>query len=588
MQFIFKATKYVIGTIRTWKDGRYEKKADGTWKKIELKTEEKKQESHDLKEAGISSVQFDDYVIGSDREKILSDLNEAFSAFNKKIGINFNDKLKIDFNGSYAHENAYHGMYDGSSFTLKIHMRGIKDASTVAHELGHAFEHKLNEWTKFSTPQEVEEVVSEFKKTKRYQKLLDEKNATWEKINNKQIKDEDNDNEYMNLRYHFNFIKYLLKDSEIFARCFNQYIYETVPEWRNRGFAQYDPHKDFPVGMNPSIKKVFEKILADPKVKKALEEVVNMDLSKAKKLVVGTIRKWKDGQYIKDNEHHWKLLEEVTHKIAEGAGVKKNHPEAKLLHKMAMSAVKHIKGHENPSKSAMHDHLDKHDEGTYENFDGLKGAVEHVLSQYVAEHKTLKSGKGEAETKTGQKQQAWADRLEEQKGKLSEAKLDIWVGAQFLKAKKPILHLLVAAREILRGKKNVDPSKGFDGLCHVILTRAYERGPDAFQPETLERFTKAFHTYFEKVTATEKSPSTDSEDKIEQLLKKTPYYQEHEEWFRYCVHRMMERNGAVSYSGLKPYMQNAMKKYNGVVPKYGKKKVKVARKKLVVKPRRRA
>ena len=528
--------------------------------------------------AGIHSLIFGDDVPTHTQNSWRESIEFAFKQLNYHLGLNFHGKVKIHIYGKGFNRRNAVADYNPRDKIVRMSVKKDKSAEALAHELGHAFEDKLEKWygevnlgKGYNTT--VNSVVNEFKRTKQYsreQAVLTAYANMTDMIGNRV--------RAKRPRWYV----WASRPEEIFARCFETYIAKKVPKWEEMGWAKRPIHED----SFAEIERLFDEMFKNKEVLKALGEV--MDMEKAKKLVVGTIRKWADGRYIKENEHHWKLLEDVTHKIAADAGVKKNHPEAKLLHKMAMSAVKHIKGHENPSKSAMHEHLDKHDDGTYENFEGLKSAVEHVLSQYVAEHKTLKTGKGEAQTKTGQKQQSWAERLEEQKGKLSEAKLDIWVGAQFLKAKKPILHLLVAAREILRGKENVDPSRGFDGLCHVILTRAYERGPDAFQPETLERFTKAFHTYFEKVTATEKSPSTDSEDKIEQLLKKTPYYQEHEEWFRYCVHRMMEKNGAVSYSGLKPYMQNAMKKYNGVVPNYGQKKVKVARKKLVVKRGKRA
>jgi hypothetical protein len=310
-------------------------------------------------------------------------------------------------------------------------------------------------------------------------------------------------------------------------------------------------------------------------------------LSKAKKLVVGTIRKWADGRYIKDNEHHWTLLKEIVDKVASEAGAGKGHPETRLLHRMAGSALKHIKGQDEPSLKALSQHLDKHDDDTYDDFDGFKNAVIHVLGKYVEEHKKLKSGKG-AETKTVQKQQKWADLVAAQD--LPQDKMDLWVGAQFLKAKKPFLHLLLSARKVIGDDKNIEPSKGFKGLCHVILTRAYERGPEGFEHDALDRFTKAFDTYFEKVAASKKGSITEDLDKVNALLDKVPFYKEHEEWFHYCVHRLMERNGAVNYGAIKPYMQNAMKKYKGVVPDYeGKPKIRVARqKKLVVKPRKKA
>jgi len=150
----------------------------------------------------------------------------------------------------------------------------------------------------------------------------------------------------------------------------------------------------------------------------------------------------------------------------------------------------------------------------------------------------------------------------------TEMEKDAWVAGQFAKAGKPIGHLLYASREIIgRGANlNAIDNKGFKGLCKAIIEKAYESGPKGFEMETIKRFEKAFNTWFEKVA----QPKITRHVPLYKALGKInddDFYKKHPKWFLYCCSRLaMHNEGMVDMSAVKPYMKNAIRKYNGKVP----------------------
>lgn len=295
-------------------------------------------------------------------------------------------------------------------------------------------------------------------------------------------------------------------------------------------------------------------------------------LLKAKALPVGTVRRRKSGKFIKDRPGHWKMLKEIVLDKLEGAAVHPNTSEAKTMQSAARQLARHMMGARNVqfSRSLADSYLNEQfGHLGYRRFGEWKRLTIDSVEKYFKHLTAVYEGDAARNPpESAQELAKWkADLVRGTQGLLSDTERDEWVAAQFAARKRPVGHILYAARELVgRGTHlSMVPDSGFKGLCKAIIEKCYDHGPAGLSKEQLEVWNKAFNTFFRKVE--EGNANLMPLPKALAQIGTKKFFKENPKWFVYCCTRMAGKNdGIVDLGGIEQYMQRAMKYHKTKTP----------------------
>jgi hypothetical protein len=285
-----------------------------------------------------------------------------------------------------------------------------------------------------------------------------------------------------------------------------------------------------------------------------------MYLIKAKRAPVGTIRKRKSGRWIKDRPDHWRLLHEIVSAVHQDDGLHQNHSAAKLMHRAAKDVIRYASKHRNGYSRPLAKRYLEMEYGHHGYMAPWYNATLNSVEKYFKQMQNAYEGKSTQHSATSIKE--WRESLATASLDLrTDSERDQWVSTQFMAKKKPISHILVAAREFLGGKHmSTVPDTGFIGLCKAIINKVYEHGPSGLSKEQIEIWDKAFRTVLFKTES-----GDDSFVPLQKALTKVnskAFFRQNPKWFVYCAVRYAGKNdGMVNMSHIESYMKNAMKKH---------------------------
>lgn len=285
-------------------------------------------------------------------------------------------------------------------------------------------------------------------------------------------------------------------------------------------------------------------------------------LIKAKKMPVGTRRKRKTGWWIKDKPGHWKLLREHVKTQHEKDDVHHSHSHAKLMQQAAAKIVRHFgrnrRGYSRTVAEALLDSEYQHTD--ISKFAQWKKRTLDGVEKYLKEMGGIYGEGAKPTTKTAQQIQKWQDHLATASLDLhTQVERDQWVANYFASQRKPIAHVLYAAREFIGRDVHLSqvPREGFKGLCKAIIEKVYEHGPAGLDKEQIKVWEKAFSTVF--------SNKPDNLVPLAKALNKASQkqFRNDAKWFVYCCTRYaMKNEGMVDMSAIPSYIKNA-KRYHG-------------------------
>jgi len=285
---------------------------------------------------------------------------------------------------------------------------------------------------------------------------------------------------------------------------------------------------------------------------------------KSKQALVGEIRKRKAGKFVKESPGHWRMLKEIVGTKLDGASVHANTDEAKKMHSAARLLTKHMLSKKGPFNRSVADKFLNSEFGhlEYRRFAEWKRLTIDSVEKYIKHLSALQTGEPvRNQTKAFDDVKQWREDLEHETSSLkTDVERDAWVASKFAAKKKPIAHLLYAAREIIGRETHMSmvPENGFKGLCKSIIQKAYEHGPTEFDAKMLDRFNKAFKTFFDKAGS-----KSDNLVPLSKALAKgasVPEFAKNPKWFVYCCQRQaMFNEGMVDLDGIAQYMKNAMR-----------------------------
>lgn len=290
-------------------------------------------------------------------------------------------------------------------------------------------------------------------------------------------------------------------------------------------------------------------------------------LIKAKRAVVGAVRKRKAGTFKKVGPHNWQMLHEIVHKKQQSLGgqvdIHPNMDEAKLMHTAAKKLTSHLAGkHGKFSPREAHRFLDEHfGHLGYRRFGLWKQATIDSVEKYMKELAALNEGGADVRNTSDQFHaiKDWHRFLEQQGSLLkTDVERDALVSAKFASRKKKIAHILFICRDIIGPTTPLSmvPQTGFKGFCKSIIEKVYEHGPEGLSKEQLGVWNKAFDSMFARAGAQKLLPLPRA---LAQAHTK-PFFKANPKWFVYCCTRTAAQNdGVVNLSDIERYMKNAIK-----------------------------
>jgi hypothetical protein len=225
-----------------------------------------------LTASGIASVAFDPDISTWTKSDWETGLATAFKDLGAKLGLHFGNKIRIHVYGSRGPKRGATADYSSNDKVIRLSTakKGSKEA--LAHELGHAIDDKMGGW--YGTGgHHIDELVSAFRKTPQGMR------------ESKRLADERSGGAVGGQSEVFGFLtsrgrgkprasrhtSWQNKPEEIFARCFETYIAEKVPSWQQDGWAKKVIDEDSFAMVRP----LLDKMLKDPKVKKAIGNIID-------------------------------------------------------------------------------------------------------------------------------------------------------------------------------------------------------------------------------------------------------------------------------------------------------------------------
>lgn len=265
----------------------------------------------------------------------------------------------------------------------------------------------------------------------------------------------------------------------------------------------------------------------------------------AKKLIVGSITKRKDGRYKKDSPHHWIMLKEIVREKLNKDGIHPNSTVAKEVHSATAGLAKRKN---QGAESYLKDNFSHVD-----NFEYLKTRAKELAGTYLSHLNAAYNGDNvTAPSKAFLKVKLWREELAKVSLFLkTDVERDEWVAERFVPTFKFILR---SARLVLGPNTHLSMVKdtGFQGLCKVIITKAYDQGPSGISKDQIRIWEKAFNTMLKNSADKKLVPEAKALSMIYKVSDKP--------WYEYCIKRMALKNdGYVDLKQLEKYVVNAKK-----------------------------